>query len=61
MGQKRWEVGGGWCCRDGDVWRVEEQYVAGGREVALMLMIEVMKVGRAFEEADEMILVGLLV
>ncbi len=61
MGRKRWEVGGGWRCREGDVGRVEERYVAGGREDDPMLMIEVMKVGRAVEEADEMILVGVLV
>ncbi len=35
--------------------------MAGGREVDLVLMMEVMKVGRAMEEADEMILVGVLV
>ncbi len=37
---------------------VEERHVVGGREVDSMLMIEVMKVGRAVEETDEMILVG---
>ncbi len=35
--------------------------MAGGGEVDPMLMVEVTKVGRAVEEADEMILVGLLV
>ncbi len=49
MGQTRWEVGGVWRCKEGDVGRVEERYVAGGREVDPMLMMEVMKVGRAME------------
>ncbi len=61
MGRERWEVGGGWLWREDVVVGVEERYVAVGREVDPMLMIEVMKVGRALEEADKMVLVGLLV
>ncbi len=61
MGRKRWEVGGDWHRGGNVVVGAKEQCVAGGREEAPVLIVDVTKVGMVVMESDKMFLVGLLV